>query len=63
MNTRHLKFVPITIDDSVPRDTTKQLFDWTKGKFPGKSSRLHDSEVVTDVVLYIQPEHMTRIAA
>jgi len=38
------------------------VFDWTKGKLPGKPSRLRGSETVTDVVLYIRPEHMTKIA-
>jgi hypothetical protein len=61
-NTRQLKLVPITIDNSASRDTTKQVFDWTKGRLPGKPSRFHDSETVTDVVLYIRPEHMTKIA-
>jgi hypothetical protein len=62
-NTRQLKFVPITVDDSAPRDITKQVFDWTKGKLPGKPSRFRAPETVTDVVLYIRPEHMTKIAA
>jgi hypothetical protein len=61
-NTRQLKFVPITVDDSVPCNTTKQVFHWTKGKFPGKPAWLQDSKITTNVVLYIQPEHMTRIA-
>jgi hypothetical protein len=47
----------------VPHDTTKQVFDWTKGKFPGKPSCPHKPKVVTDVVLYIRPEHMTKITA
>jgi hypothetical protein len=62
-NTRQLKFVPITVDDSVPHNATKQVFDWTKGKLPGKPSRLRDSKTTTNVVLYIRPEHMTKIAA
>ena len=61
-NTRQLKFVPITVDDSVPRHTTKQVFNWTKGKLPRKPSQLYSSAPVTDVILYIRPEHMTRIA-
>ena len=61
INTRQLKFVPITVDNSVPRDDNKQVFDWTKGKLPGKSSRPQHSEPVSDIVLYIQPEHMTKI--
>jgi hypothetical protein len=62
-NTRQLKFVPITVDNSIPRDATKQVFDWTKGKLPGKPSQPCSSETITDVVLYIQPEHMTKITA
>ena len=60
-NTRQLKFVPIAVDNSVPRNTAKQVFDWTKGKLPRKPSRLHPPEVVTDIVLYIRPKHMTKI--